>query len=252
MEVNLSDGLRVTCVLPVYNGERYLREAIDSVLSQTAPVFETIVIDDGSTDGTPEVIASYGSRVRSVRQDHVGVAAARNRGVTMAGTEFIAFQDADDIWRADRIERQLRRFRARPELQLCSAHLQNFWVPGLEQEAARLADHQLSRPYPGYGTPPSLLVRRSLFDVVGPYDVGLRLASDVDWFIRATESGAVMEVLPEVLVDRRLHTANISRGPRPTLAEVLKQSLDRRRRHRRDMATPLAPSFSAPVQPEER
>src|SRR5262245_54962582 len=195
MEGHAADALAVTCVLPVYNGELYLREAIDSVLSQTVPLFETIVVDDGSTDGTNGVVASYGDRVRYVPQDHAGVAAARNRGISLARTELVAFQDADDVWRAEKIERQLARFRDRLELQLCSTHLQAFSVPGLQHEPRHLADHQSSRAFPGYGTPPSLLVRRSLFDLVGGYDASLRLGSDVDWFIRATEHRAVIEVL---------------------------------------------------------
>jgi len=234
-------ALRVTCILPVYNGARYLRDAIESVLSQTQPLLETIVVDDGSTDGTAEVIAAYEDRVRSVRQANAGPAAARNQGVALARGDLIAFQDADDVWHPEKIARQMARFAMHPELELCSTHLQNFWVPELQQEADRFGNDVRSRPFPGYGAPPTLLVRRALFDTVGGFKATLRVGSDVDWFIRAVEQGVVMEILPDVLVRRRWHAANISRGPRPELAQVLKDSLDRRREDRRRAATPISP-----------
>ena len=220
----------VTCVLAVYNGERYLREALDSVLSQTYSRVETIVVDDGSTDGTDALIRVYGDRVRHLHQSNAGPAAARNVGIARSQGTFIAFQDADDIWHPERIERQMARFEARPELALCSAYLSNFWEPEIQDEAEALRDHLIAKPFPGYGTPPSLLVRRALYDTVGPFNESLRLGSDTEWFLRASEQGVLMEVLPDVLVRRRWHRGNISRGERPTLVEVVKASLERRRR----------------------
>jgi glycosyltransferase involved in cell wall biosynthesis len=241
-----SGALQVTCILPVHNGARYLRDAIDSVLSQTHPLLETMVVDDGSTDGTADVIASYGDRVRVVRQTNAGVAAARNQGLALARGDLIAFQDADDVWYPERVARQVARFGMRPGLELCSAHLQNFWVPELAQEADRYSDDLRSKPFPGYGTPPTLLLRKALFDTVGLFNASLRVGSDVDWFVRAIERGVVMEILPDVLVRRRLHTGNISRGPRPELAQILRDSLDRRRGTRSQVATPVG-SLTSPA-----
>lgn len=91
--------MSVTCIVPVYNGERFLKEALDSVLDQAGvPDLDVLVVDDGSTDTTPDVLETYGDRIRVLRQANAGVAAARNLGLSEATGEFIAFQDADDIW----------------------------------------------------------------------------------------------------------------------------------------------------------
>jgi glycosyltransferase involved in cell wall biosynthesis len=218
----------VSCILPVYNGKRYLREAIESVLAQTYRALEIIVIDDGSTDGTVDVLAGYGDRLRHVRQTNAGPAAARNHGIALAGGAFIAFQDADDVWHRDKVKRQIERFEARPELELSIGHVQNFWIPDLKEEADRFRDHRLAQPGPAFG-PPSLLVRRSLFEKVGLFNPKMRLSSDTDWFLRAAELRVTMEIVPEVLFYRRWHNNNISRLSRQLLVEAVKASLDRRR-----------------------
>jgi glycosyltransferase involved in cell wall biosynthesis len=219
----------ISCIVPVYNGERYLREAIDSILSQTYEPLEIIVVDDGSKDGTVAVVESYGPQLRYVLQANAGPAAARNRGIAMAAGRFIAFQDADDRWHQEKLARQMARFAARPELELCSAHVQNYWIPELKEEAERFRNHPFAHPVPGYA-PPSLLARRTLFDRVGHFNAALRLSSDTDWYLRAMERGVIMEMLPDVLVYRRWHKTNISRVSRQNLVEVVKASLDRRRR----------------------
>jgi glycosyltransferase involved in cell wall biosynthesis len=219
----------ISCIVPVYNGERYLREAIDSILSQTYEPLEIIVVDDGSKDGTVAVVESYGPQLRYVLQANAGPAAARNRGIAIATGRFIAFQDADDRWHQEKLARQMARFAARPELELCSAHVQNYWIPELKEEAERFRNHPFAHPVPGYA-PPSLLARRTLFDRVGHFNAALRLSSDTDWYLRAMERGVIMEMLPDVLVYRRWHKTNISRVSRQNLVEVVKASLDRRRR----------------------
>ncbi|MDR5708499.1 MAG: glycosyltransferase family 2 protein, partial [Armatimonadota bacterium] len=98
----------VSLVIPAHNAEAYLREALDSVFAQTRPPDEVIVVDDGSLDRTPEIAASYGDRVRLVRQPNRGEAAARNTGVRVAQGELIAFLDADDAWLPGYLTSQLR------------------------------------------------------------------------------------------------------------------------------------------------
>jgi glycosyltransferase involved in cell wall biosynthesis len=234
----------ISCILPVYNGERYLGEAIESILSQTYQSFEIIVVDDGSTDKTVEVVKSYGERLRYVRQANAGPAAARNHGIRLARGEFVAFQDADDVWHPEKLARQMARFAARSELELCSTQIQNFWIPELKEEAEHFHNHRLSQPLPGY-VPQALLVRRALLDQVGLFNPALLVGDDTDWFLRAAEQGVVMEVLPDVLVYRRLHQANISRSSasRQFLLQAVKASLDRRR-YRGDKV-PRSLEFSA-------
>lgn len=230
----------ISCIVPVFNGERYLRESLESILAQTYRLLEVIVIDDGSTDGTAAVAAQYGERIRYGFQQNTGPAAARNLGLTVARGDFIAFLDADDLWHPEKLARQMARFQARPDLDLCVTHLQNVWIPELSEEAEHLRNHRLAQPLPGY-TSVTLLVHRTLFETAGQYNPTLQHGSDLDWFLRATEHGAVMELMPDVLVFRRLHHTNRSRhlahASRRVFLQLLKASLDRRRRS--DASSPL-------------
>jgi glycosyltransferase involved in cell wall biosynthesis len=228
METNL-----ISCVVPVFNGERYLREALESILQQTYRPLEIIVADDGSMDGTAAVVERYGDQVRYLRQAQAGSAAARNLGLNAARGEVIAFLDADDLWHAEKLRLQMARFQARPELDLCITFVQNFWSPELQHKVARFEEHPLSQPFLGYVTP-ALLARRAVFDAIGGFNPGLRHGDAKDWFLRAAEHGAVLEVLSDILVYRRLHETNISHHKgavnREEHLQIIKASLDRRRR----------------------
>jgi glycosyltransferase involved in cell wall biosynthesis len=222
----------ISCIVPVYNGEKYLAEAIESVLKQDYESTEIIVVDDGSTDRTGAVAARYSKRLRYLRQTNAGPGAARNLGIDAAAGEFVAFLDADDLWHAEKLTRQMARFRARPELGYCIAHVHNFWIPELRKEEEQFRGHRISKPLPGYVTG-TLLARRDFFDAVGPFNTAIHHADDTDWFLRAEERGGVMELLPDVLLYRRLHTSNLSRIKAPNSRDqylnVLKTALDRRR-----------------------
>ncbi len=232
-------GALVSCVVPVFNGERYLREALDSILAQTYRPLEVVVADDGSTDSTVEIVAGYADAVRYVRQDNAGAPAARNLGLDNGRGDFIAFLDADDVWHPEKLARQMARFDARPDLDLCVTHLQAFWIAELKEEAARFRDHPLSGPLPGYSTV-TLLARRALFERVGRFNVALSVGDPMEWFLRAAHEGAVMELLPETLVYRRMHQRNLSwdvdetrrmtTAMQASVLRVVKESLDRRRR----------------------
>lgn len=219
----------VSCIVPVWNGERYVVEALESVLRQTYRPLEVVVVDDGSTDGTREVIAAFGARVRCVDQPHAGLAAARNRGLDAARGELIAFLDADDLWLPEKIARQVERLGTRIEADVSVTHIQNFWAEGHGEPDHHLAGSSLE-PMPGYCSP-AMLARREVFSRVGPYDPELSTAACRDWFIRARECRVVFDVLAEVLVRRRLHSANMSRLPRKLddYPRLVKRHLDRRR-----------------------
>lgn len=227
----------ISCIVPVFNGERYLAEALDSILAQTYRPIEVIVVDDGSTDGTADLVARYGERVRYVRQTNRGAPTARNLGLAMATGAFVAFLDSDDLWHPEKLARQMARFEARPELDLCVSHLQRFWISQLETEKRSFEDHRYAEVLPGYVTV-TLLARRALFDSVGHFDTARRVGDPMDWFLRAAERGAVMELLPDLLVYTRMHENNLSvevgtRRMTPDMQDailhVIKASLDRRR-----------------------
>jgi glycosyltransferase involved in cell wall biosynthesis len=227
----------ISCIVPVFNGERYLGETLDSILAQTYRPLEIIVADDGSTDGTPAVVASYGERVRYLSQLNAGPAAARNLGLCAARGEFIAFLDADDLWHPEKLARQMARFQARPELDMCVTHALNFWIPELREFAARHRNHPSLRETVGLYSLCTLLVRRSFFDTVGYFNPRFPVAEDTDWFLRVLEYGAVIESLPDAMMYRRLHRGNLTwrafanyEAMRDLHLQLAMTSLDRRRR----------------------
>ena len=222
----------ITCVIPVFNGERYLREALESVFAQTYRSLDVVLVDDGSTDSTAAIAATYSDRVRYVHQNNEGPAAARNRGIRAARGEFIAFLDADDLWHPEKLARQLTRFQARQNLGYCVTYCQNFWIPDLQAEAQKYREHRVARPMPGYVTQ-TLFARRAVFNSVGLFNVALAHGDSMEWFLRAAQRGAVMELLPDVLSYRRLHSENRSRllasSSREEFLHIVKMSLDSRR-----------------------
>ena len=221
----------VSCVIPVLNGERFLAEAIESVLGQTYASVEVVVADDGSTDGTAGVVARFRDRVRLVTQANAGHAAARNLGLAQVRGELIGFLDADDLWHPRKLARQVDLLDARRDLSMCFTLLRNF-VDGRDTPESLLADTALDGAVPGY-TSVTMLARRELFTRIGGFDRSLAHGNDRDWFLRAVEAGATKEMIGEVLVFRRLHGENRSRTTAPAsraeYVRIVKASLDRRR-----------------------
>jgi glycosyltransferase involved in cell wall biosynthesis len=232
--------LTVTCIIPVFNGERHLAEAVESVLAQTAPASEILAIDDGSTDGSADVLARYRERVRYIRHAHGGPAAARNHGVSVATAELVAFIDQDDRWHPEKLARQLACFADDPGLDLCFAHAELFWDPGLEDERDAYREHVRGTRVPAYSTP-TLLARRSAFERVGLLDTGLLFGDATDWSLGAIDAGLEMRLLPETLLYHRMHAANLTRRREASKAEfvrIVRATLARRRAVHRGKAIP--------------
>jgi glycosyltransferase involved in cell wall biosynthesis len=222
----------VSCVVSVYNAERYLAAALESILGQTHPAIEVIVADDGSTDASRAIAERHGARVRWVTQPTAGPAATRNLGLRASRGELIAFLDADDRWHPEKLARQVARLAARPEVEVSLTHVQLFWDDPECEEARCYRDHPRAGGVPGFATT-TLLARRRAFDVVGLLDAGLWFADSVDWFLRARAHGLVLEVLPEVLAYHRMHAGNLTRrregASREEFLRVVRAGLARRR-----------------------
>ena len=218
----MTDALGISCVIPVYNGERHLGEAIESVLHQTEPALEIIVVDDGSTDRSAEVVRSFGQRIRYEWRDHRGVSAARNSGIRMAKGELVCQLDADDVFVDCKLEVQAERFRMRPGLEFCAALTENFWSPELPEDER---DHQsvMTEAWPRHLS--TWLFRKPLFERTGGFDEDMRLSQDVDWLLRATIGEAVCETVPRILSRRRLHHLNNTRVAREECRAALLQSV---------------------------
>jgi glycosyltransferase involved in cell wall biosynthesis len=215
--------------MPVFNGERYVAEAIESILVQEYRHIEIIAVNDGSTDGTEEAVRSYAG-VRYLYQPRQGISAARNRGIKNSYGEFVAFLDADDLWTKDKLKVQTALFRADPGLDMVFGHAEQFYSPELE-ESLKGTIHFATGSLPGY-LPGAMLVRREAFLRVGFFDAGLRVGEFIDWYMRALDHGLNSCLAREVVLRRRIHDANTGikeRDARKDYLRVLRASLDRRR-----------------------
>jgi glycosyltransferase involved in cell wall biosynthesis len=225
----MTDGL-ISVVIPVYNAVAYLGEAIDSVLAQSYRPLELIVVDDGSDDGSGQVAQSYGERLTYVSQARGGNGAARNAGLAVARGDFLAFLDADDRFVPGKLGRQAAAFASDPSLDIVFGHVREFVSPELDDEAKRLLRAPVSEA--PWAAPNLMLVRRSSFDRVGPFSEQLRVGVTVDWYARATELALRTEMIPAIVLERRLHASNNGmreHDARWQYLRVLRASMERRR-----------------------
>ena len=221
----------ISVIIPVYNGERYLAEAIESVLAQTYRRIEVIVVDDGSTDRSAEVARRFMPPVKYSHQPNEGSASARNRGTSLAQGSLFAFLDADDIWVPDKLERQVEVLEAHLEVEAVFGHVKQFHSPELDlrtRERIRCPEEAL----PGYMSS-AILIRREAFFRIGLYETQWQIGEDMSWILRAKEKKLRMVMLPDLLYLRRLHANNKGITQRQLTHQylhVLKASLDRRRK----------------------
>ena len=219
----------LSVVIPVFNGERFLREAVDSVLAQKYSPLEIIIVDDGSTDGTAEVVRSLPDTVRYVHQANQGPAAARNRGIEHAQGSLIAFADADDLWPEDKLELQFRYLIEDSAIEIVMGRIQQVLLSGTVDGPTRAEEFGEATFSVNLGC---AVIRKSVFERVGLFDETMRYSEDVDWFMRAREVGAAIKTIEAVTLYYRQHEQNMTRGKTPSelnVLKALKRSLDRRR-----------------------
>lgn len=224
---------RVSAIVPVRNGEAFLKEALTSLQQQIIQPAEIIVVDDGSTDRSAE-IALADPNVTCLRQGPLGQAAARNAGVGHATMPLVAFLDADDLWPPDKLARQTEALALDPELDAVFGHTVEF--SSLNSEGIPIAARP---PIPGC-LPGALLIRRAAFLRVGGYSLSRQTGEVVeqtgeviDWFARAADLGIRMEALPDIVLWRRIHDANLGRrvsDPSADYLRVLRAIIQRRRK----------------------
>lgn len=199
---------RVSVVIPTYNCARFLGQTIDSALRQAYRDFEIIVVDDGSTDGTQQVVAGYGKTIRYVYQSNQGASAARNVALSIASGEFIAYLDADDLWIADKLSRQVEYLDAHPACGFL--HTEVSVIDEQNKVLHTRFNYETSRPVPqglcirelllrSHIQTLTVLERRTAFDDAGMFDLRLPVAQDyLHWLgvvLRGYEVGYLAEPL---------------------------------------------------------
>ena len=204
-------GTRVSVVIAAYNSERFIADALESVLAEVSEQDDVIVVDDGSTDGTADIVRRYPT-VRLVQQRNAGPAAARNTAIQSSSAAYIAAIDHDDLWPAGRLDRMVAALEANPEAGYVAGRQRLVVSPGapLPYWLKSTEPEELERFRNERGTG-MIMIRRSAFDRVGLFDESMtRGGEDIDWVFRCREAGySEVEIDDEVLI-RRLHGGNIT------------------------------------------
>jgi glycosyltransferase involved in cell wall biosynthesis len=220
----------ISVIIPAYNGERFLREAVESALGQTLPPSEVIVVDDGSTDGTAGVARSLPVVFVSLPENR-GISEARNAAIERARGDLIAPLDCDDVWLPHKLEAQVAALEAHPEAGYAVSHIRYFMEPGARRPAwfhpnSPFQDDDASYP------PSTWLIRCEVFDAVGLFDVGRRVVEDIDWLARANDAGIERVTVPEPLVLKRVRddslTSNVA-AIRQGVIDALRASARRKK-----------------------
>jgi glycosyltransferase involved in cell wall biosynthesis len=219
----VSERPLVSVIMPAYQAEAFLEDAIESVLAQDYAPFEVVVCDDGSTDRTPQILAAH-PEVHTIRQANAGPAAASNAAVAASSGELLALFDADDLWPPTRLSLQVGYLAAHPDVG-CVLGRQE-WInppPWLTRD-------------PVYGDLDgiplvSAVMRRSAFEAVGGFDESFSHGEDMDLMFRLREHGIPIEILSDVVVFRRFHGDNLIASEPTTspLLRSLRQKLERER-----------------------
>jgi glycosyltransferase involved in cell wall biosynthesis len=220
-------GRLVSVIMPAFDEEAFIAEALESVLAQTHRPVEVIVVDDGSGDRTAEIAAAHDVRV--LRRSHSGAAAACNAGVAVARGDYWAIFDADDVMAPERLANQVAHLEEHPELGVVFGLTEAFVTPG-EPRPAHYNPVWDAGPFPACtGT---MLARRALIDLVGQFDEARSICYDLDWLARATDAGVAVATGDYLALRYRIHEGNTTSDTRAVnraMLTVLRESLQRRR-----------------------
>jgi glycosyltransferase involved in cell wall biosynthesis len=205
---------QVSVIIPTYNRGWIIKEAIDSVLAQDYTKFELIVVDDGSTDHTSDVLDSYGKDIKVISQKNKGVSAARNRGIAEASGKFIAFLDSDDLWLSQKLSVQIEFFNQTPDALICQT--EEVWI----RNGLRVNPKKRHKKPSGMIFKPSLelclvspsavMIQRSLFDRVGKFDETLPACEDYDLWLRISCRVPVHLIDEPLIIKRGGHDDQLS------------------------------------------
>ncbi|MCF8297446.1 MAG: glycosyltransferase [Saprospiraceae bacterium] len=228
MTKNISNNPLISIIIPVYNGEEFISEAITNVLEQNYPALEIIVINDGSTDNTEAVVKSIETDLKYFYKNNEGPSIARNMGISCASGDYIAFLDADDLWPENNINILSEELVQNTEVDIVRGYAQIMKKNDLAGIYENVGDPRLSFPaFIG-----AALYRKEVFDKVGLFDTSLHFGEDSDWYMRATEFGVRMKWLDRVTLHVRRHGNNMTEGKdliQLNTLRVFKKAVDRLR-----------------------
>ncbi|MFW6011213.1 MAG: glycosyltransferase [Desulfosalsimonas sp.] len=204
----------VSVIIPVYNRRAWIAQAVDSVLCQNYKPFELIVVDDGSTDGTMEILSAYGNKIRVIRQPNSGVSAARNKGAAAAEGNLLAFLDSDDYWLSGKLAAQVEFFRKNPDIRICQT--EEIWI----RKGKRVNPGRRHRKSGGMIfekslelcmiSPSAVMMKKDLFDERGGFDENLPACEDYDLWLKITCTEPVGLINTPLIVKRGGHPDQLS------------------------------------------
>jgi len=218
----------VTVIIPVYNGERFITDAVDNILSQDYNPIEIIIVDDGSTDRTEEIVNQIPVDIRYFKQENDGPASARNRGIRDASGDFIVFLDVDDLWPVNNLNLLVDEMRNDPDTEVIRGYAQLLEYNAVTGKYDFVGNPKESFPdYIG-----AAIYHKSAFRKVGLFDTTLKFGEDKDWFNRANELHLNIKRLEDITLLVRRHGKNMTHGKNLVelnTLKVFKKFIDRKR-----------------------
>jgi len=207
--------LKISVIIPTFNRRYVLHRAIESVVNQTRPPIEIIVVDDGSTDGTRDWLVNTFPLVKYIYQDNKGVSSARNRGIEVSKGSWVSFLDSDDEWMPTKLEEQESYIIENPEIKFC--HTNEIWI----RNGVRVNQMKKHQKYGGdifekcldicRISPSSVLIKKDVFDDIGLFDESLRVCEDYDMWLRYTSRFSVLFLDRQLIIKYGGHSDQLSR-----------------------------------------
>jgi glycosyltransferase involved in cell wall biosynthesis len=216
----------ISVIIPTYNRTAFLPAALESIWAQEYQPLEIIVVNDGSSDATPQLLSELGERVVSIHQDNRGPAAARNRGLQVARADVIAFLDSDDLWPSGKLDLQLPYLFEPFNYDYVLGYTQFVRLPGGRPL------HPIHEKPVATGNIGSGLYKKLVFDRVGGFDTTLHQGEDLDWYQRARSSSLRYITLPEVTLIYQMHADNLTNNrmeARMDYLRMIRKSIERNR-----------------------
>ncbi|MFT4847773.1 MAG: glycosyltransferase involved in cell wall biosynthesis [Sediminicola sp.] len=219
----------ISVILPIYNGEKYLRDCIESIINQSTLPKEILIIDDGSIDNSAAIALQY-PQLRYQKILNKGVANARNIGLEMASFDWIAFIDQDDLWTPNSLKSRMLALENSKQAKIVIGR-QKWFLDGMDSPPSWVKKEQMQDSLDGYLLGCSL-IHKDLFKLYGTFNASFRFASDFDWLFRLKDADEYFHQVEDIVLEKRIHEMNESRHAKASLAELTKaiyQSVLRKR-----------------------